>query len=394
MPENENTSINTRMLEHLEDLRRKSQLRELAEVAGVNLYSNDYLGLTTDSRLKLAVIEAVAQTARVSSTGSRLLSGHAQVWDDLEEEFSAFAGTPASLYFNSGYAANTGLLSAVLTKDDIVFSDHLNHASLIDGVRLSGARKVIYPHCDLDALEDGLKKNRTASGQRVIVTESIFSMDGDRAPLSEIVKLAKRYGAEVIVDEAHATGTQGDAGQGIVASLGLEHDVLAIVHTCGKALASMGAFVCGSKALKHYLINHARSFIFSTAMPPYLAYQVRTALRLAIGMDAEREHLSLIAGRLRTKLRKSDLDTRASNSQIVPLMCGENQAALKLAEYLQKSGFAVRAIRPPTVPPGTARLRFSLTARVTQTHIDRLVEAIAQHVSLGTHGRRQQVASR
>ena len=393
MPASENTSINDRMLERLEDLRRMAQLRELAEVGGVNLYSNDYLGLAGNPRLKLAVIEAVAQTTRVGSTGSRLLSGHAQVWDDLEEEFSAFAGTPASLYFNSGYAANTGLLSAVLAKDDIVFSDGLNHASLIDGVRLSGARKVIYPHCDLDALEDGLKKNHTASGQRVIVTESIFSMDGDRAPLSEIIDLAKRHGAEVIVDEAHATGTQGDAGRGIVAGLGLQHDVLAIVHTCGKALAGMGAFVCGSKALKHYLINHARSFIFSTAMPPYLAHQVRAALRLAIDMDAEREHLSLIAGRLRTKLRKLDLDTRASSSQIVPLMVGENEPALKLAEHLQKSGFAVRAIRPPTVPSGTARLRFSLTAKITQSDIDRLVEATAQHVSVGNHGHRRQVVS-
>src|SRR5581483_1444404 len=355
MPESENISINARMLQRLEDLRQKAQLRELAEVGGVNLYSNDYLGLATDPRLKLAVIEAVAQTTRVGSTGSRLLSGHAQVWDDLDEEFSAFAGTPASLYFNSGYDANTGLLSAVLTKDDIVFSDGLNHASLIDGLRLSGARKVIYPHCDLDALEDGLKKNHAASGQRVIVTESIFSMDGNRAPLSEIVNLAKRHGAEVIVDEAHATGTQGDAGKGVVAGLGLQDDVLAIVHTCGKALAGMGAFVCGSKALKHYLINHARTFIFSTAVPPYLAYQVRAALRLAIGMDAERAHLSLIADRLRTKLQKLDLDTRASSSQIVPLMCGENEAALELAEHLQKNGFAVRAIRPPTVPSGTAR---------------------------------------
>ena len=394
MPETENTSINARMLERLETLQRKAQLRELAEVGGVNLYSNDYLGLATDPRLKLAMIEAVAQTTRVGSTGSRLLSGHAQVWDDLEEEFSAFANTPASLYFNSGYAANTGLLSAVLDKDDVVFSDSLNHASLIDGLRLSGARKVIYPHCDLDALEDGLKKSRTASGQRVIVTESIFSMDGDRAPLSEIVNLAKRHGAEVIVDEAHATGTQGDAGQGIVASLGLEHDVLAIVHTCGKALAGMGAFVCGSKALKHYLINHARSFIFSTAMPPYVAHQVRAGLRLAIDMDNEREHLFVIADRLRKKLRGLDLDARASSSQIVPLMVGENEPALKLAEHLQKSGFAVRAIRPPTVPVGTARLRFSLTARITQTDIDRLVEAIAQHVSAEKHGHKPQVVSR
>jgi len=380
MPETESTSINARMLGRLEELRRKAQLRELAEVGGVNLYSNDYLGLATDPRLKLAVIEAIAQTPRMSSTGSRLLSGHAQVWDELEEEFSQFAGTSAALYFSSGYAANTGLLSAILAKDDIVFSDSLNHASLIDGVRLSGARKVIYAHCDMNALEDGLKQP-TTSGQRVIVTESIFSMDGDRAPLAEIIQLARRYGAEVIVDEAHATGTQGKGGRGIVVELGLQNEVLAIVHTCGKALASMGAFVCGSRALKPYLINHARSFIISTAMPPYFAGQVRAALRLATAMDAEREYLAVLADRLREKLRELNLDTSASSSQIVPLMCGENEAALQLADSLQASGFAVRAIRPPTVPQGTARLRFSLTARVTYSDVDQLANAIAQHIS-------------
>lgn len=398
MPETETGSVSARMLLRLEELRRQAQLRELAEVDGVNLYSNDYLGLATDPRLKLALMEAVAQTPRTGSTGSRLLSGHSRVWDELEEEFAEFAGTSAALYFNSGYAANTGLLSAVLTKDDVVFSDSLNHASLIDGVRLSGARKVIYPHCDLDALQNALQNtlkeecNRTASGHRIIVTESIFSMDGDRAPLREMVGLARRYGAEIIVDEAHATGTQGKAGRGAVATLGLQNDVLAIVHTCGKALASMGAFVCGSQALKQYLINHARNFIFSTAMPPYFGYQVRAALRLAIRMDAEREHLSLVAARLRDKLRELELDTRASSSHIVPLMCGENEAALRLAEHLQASGFAVRAIRPPTVPRGMARLRFSLTARITQAEVERLVEAIAHHVSRLNFSR-QQVAA-
>jgi len=380
MPETEHTSINARMLGRLEELRRKAQLRELAEVGGVNLYSNDYLGLATDPRLKLAVMETIAQTPRIGSTGSRLLSGHARVWDELEEEFAEFARTSAALYFSSGYAANTGLLSAILTKEDIVFSDSLNHASLIDGVRLSGASKVIYAHCDMNALEDGLKQH-TTSGQRVIVTESIFSMDGDRAPIAEIIQLARRHGAEVIVDEAHATGTQGKAGRGIVAELGFEKEVFAIVHTCGKALASMGAFVCGSKALKPYLINYARSFIFSTAMPPYFAGQVRAALRLVIAMDTEREYLAVLADRLRTKLRELNLDTSASSSQIVPLMCGENEAAVQLADRLQSSGFAVRAIRPPTVPQGTARLRFSLTARVTHSDVDRLASAIAQHIS-------------
>ena len=394
MQEIETGSVNARMLLSLAELRQRAQLRELVEVAGVNLCSNDYLGLATDPRLRLSIIEGVAQAARAGSTGSRLLSGHSRIWDELEEEFAAFAGTPATLYFNSGYTANTGLLSAVLTKSDTVFSDSLNHASLIDGMRLSRARKVIYPHCDLDVLEDALKKacNADESGNRIIVTESIFSMDGDQAPLSEIFGLARRYGAEVIVDEAHATGTQGREGAGLLAALGLVDEALAIVHTCGKALGSMGAFVCGSKALKQYLVNHARTFIFGTAMPPYFAYQVRTALRLATSMDSERKYLSNVAARLRDRLRASGFDTRASSSQIVPLMCGENQAALQMAEHLQARGFAVRAVRPPTVPSGTARLRLSLTARIKELEVDRLAEAAALHAS-GLNFTRQRVAS-
>ena len=381
MPETDTGSVTARMLLRLDELRQKAQLRELVEMQGVNLCSNDYLGLATDPRLKLAVMEGVAQTERSGSTGSRLLSGHSRVWDELEEEFAEFARTPAALYFNSGYAANIGLLNSVLTKDDTVFSDSLNHASLIDGIRLSGARKVIYPHCDLVALEDALRKRSVESGNRIIVTESVFSMDGDRARLAEIFGLAGRYGAEVIVDEAHATGTQGPQGAGCVAALGFVDEALAVVHTCGKALASVGAFVCGSEALKQYLVNHARTFGFSTAMPPYAAFQVRAALRLATRMEAEREHLSQVAVRLRSKLQSSGFDTRASSSQIVPLMCGENESALRMAEHLQASGFGVRAIRPPTVPTGTARLRLSLTARISEFEVDQLAQAITIHGS-------------
>src|SRR5947209_4523239 len=271
-----------RMASRLEELKDQSLLRDLTLVHGVNLCSNDYLGLSNDARLKLALLQCIEQEERVASTGSRLLSGHTAAWDELETTFARFAGTEAALYFNSGFSANTGLLSSILDSSDVVFSDALNHASLIDGLRLSRARKVIYPHRDLDFLERELQKSMDSSGLRVmlrvIVTESIFSMDGDRAPLHDIFQLAERYGAEVIVDEAHATGVCGPQGSGLLAELGLQEQSLAIVHTCGKALASMGAFVCGSKVLKQFLINHARSFIFSTAMPPYLAGQINAAL--------------------------------------------------------------------------------------------------------------------
>ncbi len=380
MSAEEKPGLTARLDRQLERLREKAQLRELTEVQGVNLYSNDYLGLAGDPRLRACLSDAVTHAARVGSTGSRLLSGHLDIWTDLEEEFAAFAGTENALYFSSGYAANTGLLSSILSKDDIAFSDSLNHASLIDGLRLSGARRAIYSHCDLNHLESLLQEN-TASGQRIIVTESIFSMEGDHAPLREIVELARRYGAEVIVDEAHATGTYGDRGQGMVAGLGLGGEVFTTVHTCGKALASMGAFVCGSEVLKRYLINHARSFIFSTAMPPYFAQQIRAALRLAAGMKEERRHLEVVSGQLRSRLRALQLETCGSASQIIPLLIGGNDAALKLAHHLQLHGFAVRAIRPPTVPEGTARLRFSMTAKISTAQVGHLADAVAEYMT-------------
>jgi 8-amino-7-oxononanoate synthase len=357
----------------------------------VDLMSNDYLGLASDARLKRAVAEAVARAERVGSTGSRLLSGNAHEWEELEREFAEFAGTEAALYFGSGYAANIGLLSSLLRPGDIVFSDALNHASLIDGIRLSGAAKVIYPHRDMAFLESALRENAgaagavSASGARVIVTESVFSMEGDVAPLGEILALARKYGAGVVVDEAHATGVRGPQGRGVAAEMGCEREpeMLAVVHTCGKALASAGALVCGSATLKEYLINRARTFIFSTAMPPYLAGQIRAALELARGADGERarKHLRAIADELRAALAAGGVDCGAgasggSATQIVPVMLGSNEAALQVASALQRGGFVARAIRPPTVPDGTARVRISLTSAITREEVARLAETI------------------
>lgn len=365
-----------RMASRLEELKDHSLLRSLSLVRGVNLCSNDYLGLCSDPRLKRALLQCIEQEERVASTGSRLLSGHAAAWDELETTFARFAGTESALYFNSGFSTNLGLLSSVVDSGDVVFSDALNHASLIDGIRLSRARKVIYPHCDLGFLERELRQSMDSSRLRVIVTESIFSMDGDRAPLQDIFQLAERYGAEVIVDEAHATGACGPQGSGLVAELGLQPRALAIVHTCGKALASMGAFVCGSNVLKQFLINHARSFIFSTAMPPYLAGQIDAALKLAVSMDQERIHLSALASALRERLISMGQDCGPSSSHIVPLIIGSNEAALKVASQLQEQGFAVRAIRSPSVPPGTARLRLSLTASLNESDIEKFSDAL------------------
>jgi 8-amino-7-oxononanoate synthase len=360
----------------LRELDAREQRRTLAEIHGTNLCSNDYLELSRHPALKEAVGRAVRDAQHVGGTGSRLLSGHAAAWEQLEEEFAQFAGTEAALYFGSGYMANLGLLAALLKKDDLVFSDALNHASLIDGMRLSGVRKIIYPHLDLNTLEGGLRKHAHEQGRKLIVTESVFSMEGDIAPVTEIVKLAERYGAGVIVDEAHATAVQGSAGRGVAVQNGIAQHLAAAVHTCGKALASAGAFVCGSAALKEHLINHARTFIFSTAMPPYMAEQIRAALGLARGMDREREALMAKARRLANGLRSGGWDTGRSDTQIVPLVIGGNEPALSAAQHLQSRGFAVRAVRPPTVPAGSARLRFSLTCGISDDELLRLENSL------------------
>lgn len=360
----------------LRALEQQHQRRTLAEIRGIDCCSNDYLGLAEHPALKEAVVRAVEHAARVGGTASRLLSGQTVGWRRLEEEFAKFAGTEAALFFGSGYAANLGLLSALVGNDDVVYSDVLNHASLIDGMRLSGARKVIYPHVDLTALENVLRQDASAPWRRIIVTESVFSMNGDVAPLKEMAALAEKYGAAMIVDEAHATGVQGTAGRGLAAETGILPHVLATIHTCGKALASAGAFVCGPTVMKDYLVNHARTFIFSTALPPYFAEQIREALKLAIGMDEERRTLLRRANGLNSALRKAGFTTDGSASQIVPVVLGSNEDALQAAEQLQKAGFAVRAIRPPTVPVGKSRLRLSLTVKIAEEELTRLVKCL------------------
>jgi 8-amino-7-oxononanoate synthase len=377
MPSEFNESLLAELQARLRERESRSQRRTLVEITGVNLCSNDYLGLADNPALKQKVIEAMLKAARVGGTGSRLLSGHVAVWSELEEEFAAFACSEAALYFGSGYTANIGLLTSLANKNDVFFSDALNHASIIDGIRLSGARKIIYPHRDLNALESSLKENQSKPGRTLIVTETVFSMDGDVAPLEAIVALAEKYGASVIVDEAHATAVHGSAGRGIAAQFLADARVLAAMHTCGKALASAGAFVCGSAVLREHLINHARTFIFSTAMPPYMAEQIRAALRLAAGMNTERAELLSRSQDFAKSLQRDGWETLGTTTQIVPAVIGANDAAVAAAEFLQRAGFAVRAIRPPTVPPGTARLRFSVTHKLTAAELEKLAGALS-----------------
>jgi 8-amino-7-oxononanoate synthase len=364
-----------RLRRELAELERRSQLRSLELAPALDFSSNDYLGLAVDPRLKQAVAGALAGAEPAAATGSRLLSGHSERWNELENDFARWIGAEAALFFTSGYLANIGLLAAILAPEDTVFSDSANHASLIDGIRLSKARRVVFPHLDLNFLEDALRSEPT-TGARFIVVESVFSMEGDRAPLAELTALAQRHGAELIVDEAHAIGVFGPGGRGAIAEAGLADPVFAVVCTCGKALASSGAFVCGSETLRQFLINRARTFIFSTALPPYFAAHVRAGWELAAEADAERARLAASAKVLRDELRARDFDLLRSESQIVPVVLGENEKAVAVAEQLRAAGFGVRAIRPPTVAPGTARLRISVTARHPEIVLRELAAAI------------------
>ena len=359
----------------LDTLEARQELRRLGQMEGVNLCSNDYLGLSTDPRLARAVAASLEAGSPVASTGSRLLSGNAAPWEELESRFARLIGTEAALFFSSGYAANVGLLTAILRPDDTVFSDASNHASLIDGMRLSRARKVIFPHLDLDFLEDALGRS-DSGGRKFIVVESLFSMEGDRAPLPELFSLADRYGADLIVDEAHATGIFGPHGRGFVAAAGANTRVLATVHPCGKALASAGAFVCGTETLKRFLVNRARTFIYSTALPPYFAAQIAKVVEIIAEADAERQRLESLAGLLRSRLEDAGFSIGTSDSQIVPVLLGETDAAVHYARELSRHGFAVRPIRPPTVPQGHSRLRLSVTTRFSEEVLDRLEKAL------------------
>jgi len=359
-----NQSTLERLDSELRELRERSQLRALSLPHGIDFNSNDYLGLSEDPRLREAVMAGLAAGARMGSGGSRLLSGNARAWEELEEEFANFAGTEAALFFTSGYAANIGLLSSLIRREDLVFSDSANHASIIDGIRYSGARKVIFPHCDWEFLETELRKSASYPQAKFIVVESLFSMDGDRSPIGDMVNLADRYGAELIVDEAHSVGVLGPQGRGLVAEAGVSRRVLASVFPCGKALASAGAFVCGSNTLKQFLLNTAR--------------QIRAALQAVVDGDASRNRVHESSCFLRKQLQSAGFGTGTSDSHIVPVILGANQLALGYADALAKVGFTVRAIRPPSVPADTARLRLSVTARLKPEDLRNFATSVRQ----------------
>jgi len=365
-----------RVFERLEALRDDELERFLRPPSGIDLSSNDYLGLSAHPRVKQAMIEAIARDG-AGSTGSRLLRGDRAAFTDVERQFAAFKGTERALYFSSGYLANIAVLTTLAEKGDVIFSDELNHASLIDAVRLSSASRVVFPHGDLAALEP-LIAEHSAEKQAFIVTESLFSMDGDVAPLEEYAALCRATGAALVVDEAHAVGIYGERGSGLLEASGMDANSCVSINTAGKALGVAGAFVAGPEWAIDYLIQRARPFIFSTAPPPSVAAALAASLDIVATEPERRARLASRVTRLYDALSAHGLAVPCDPSHIIPIVIGDNARTVAAAEALQAQGFDVRAIRPPSVPPGSARLRISVNAMLDDETIDRFAAALAR----------------
>jgi 8-amino-7-oxononanoate synthase len=340
----------------------------------VNFGSNDYLGLAAES-LSGAVTRAIEEVGW-GSGASPLVTGRGSWHAALETALADFEATEAALLFSSGYAANLGTITALVGKDDVIFSDAKNHASIIDGCRLSGARIVVYPHRDVDSLHKALH-GAMGFRRRLIVTDTLFSMDGDLAPLAELADLAERFGAVLMVDEAHATGVFGRAGRGVCEYLGVESGMHVRVGTLSKALGSIGGFVAGSAALIDWLVNRARPYIYSTAPPEAVAAAALRALEIVRQEPHRRTILLERAEKLRCQLQEQGWSTGGSASQIVPLLVSDPAQTVRLAEKLRCQGFLVPAIRPPTVPEGESLLRLSLNYSHTGEALSHLADALA-----------------
>lgn len=337
-----------------------------------NFSSNDYMGLAGNLALRREFYaqfpDAASPELAHSSASSRLLTGNTPAYSRLEQTLSDLYGHRAALVFNSGYHANIGILPALAGPKDLILSDKLNHASIIDGLRLAQADFKRYQHLDLDQLHDLLAKHRADYRRVFIVTESVFSMDGDSADLQAIARLKRDFDAILVVDEAHAVGVRGPQGTGLAAEQGVMRDVDILIGTFGKALGSTGAYAIMEPEVKDYLVNHMRPLIFTTGLPPVILNWSAFILRKCAAMDAERARLLALATQLRTQFQARGLKT-GGDSQIVPLVVGADQDACYLAQHYLDHGILVFAIRPPTVPKGTARLRFSLSAALTDDDI-------------------------
>jgi 8-amino-7-oxononanoate synthase len=363
-----------RMLAQLE---QKGRRRVLAQQTGIDFTSNDYLGLAESQRLNAAAASALERGVAVGAGGSRLLRGNHPEHEALEAEAAAFFQSDGALFFGSGYAANVAILSTLPQRGDVVVQDLLVHASTHAGIAACRADAVAASHNDAGAFDDAIRhwRNAGGTGHPWIAVESLYSMDGDRAPLAELARLADHHHGFLLVDEAHATGVYGTEGRGLSADLEGRDNVV-VLHTCGKALGTAGALVTGSRLLLDFLVNHARPFIYATAPSPLLAATVREALKILADEPERREKLLQLIVFANEQLT-SCLGIEGSGSQIIPVVIGDNGRTVRIAGRMQMEGFDIRAIRPPTVPEGTARLRISITLNVDSAKIIRMFDRLS-----------------
>ena len=339
------------------------------------LCSNNYLGLADHKLVREAAADAAIRWG-AGAGASRLISGNMEPHRQLEGRLARFKGYESALLFGSGYLANTGTIAALASQGEVVFSDELNHASIIDGCRLSGAETFVYRHADLEHLAWGLRE----AGERaaLIVSDGVFSMDGDLAPLPGLFELAREHGARLMVDEAHATGAVGPGGRGSVAAAGLSGEVDVVVGTLGKALGSYGAYVCADTEVVDYLVNRARPFVFSTALPPASIGAAAAALEVLEGEPQRVEVLQANAAVLRAKLAAEGFASEGSETQIVPLEVGDADRTMELCELLLERGVFAQGIRPPTVPEGSSRLRFTVMATHTASELQNAAKLVGE----------------
>ncbi len=342
----------------------------------LNFCSNDYLGLASHPEV-IRAFQSAAERYGVGSGSAHLICGHSRPHHQLEEELAEFTGRDRALLFSTGYMANLGVISALIGKGDGVFEDRLNHASLLDGGLISGARFKRYRHTDVSSLKAGLKK--AAVKRKLIVTDGVFSMDGDFAPLDQLAKVAGEFGGWLMVDDAHGMGVTGKNGRGTLSQFGLEQeDVPVLMGTLGKGFGTFGAFVAGSGELIETLIQKARTYIYTTALPPAVAEATRASLKLVIAEEWRREKLRTLVDQFRQGANQLGLGLMESHSAIQPVLIGESRKAVDASAFLVKEGLWVGAIRPPTVPEGSARLRITFSAEHRTEHVDRLLNALDQ----------------
>ena len=380
--------FNSWIKENLNQIKQSNLHRELVEISSsmtpeivinkkiyYQFASNNYLGLTTDAKITNSVISAIKKYGN-GTGGSRLVTGTSNLHSKLESDIAKFKKTDDAIVFSSGYLASIGTISSIMNKDDIIFSDELNHACLIDGARLSRSKIVIYKHSNMEDLESKLKKFKASNGKKMIISDSVFSMDGDIAPLDSIVKLSKKYECISMIDEAHATGILGDTGSGASEMFGVQDKIDICMGTLSKAIGSVGGYIAGSSDLIDYLKNRARSFIFDTSLPAGALTASIGAIKLIERQPSIRDDLNNNIQYIQDFLASSSFNYLKSVTPIVPIIIGDEEKALECSRFLLKNQIYVPAVRPPSVPKGQSRIRVTLMATHKKKHIDKIIKVM------------------